>query len=477
MAALGEIAGSFVAYWCMRVLGEVFFRWNSTYETAARPPAFNFPLLLFSGVLTILTAVLFGVVPAWRLTRADSAQAIREGEGRLSHSRSRLGKGLVVVQVALSLVLLVAAGLFLQTLRRLQKVNVGFNPEHIALFTLQPGLSGYDRTRAAALFEQVEQRLLRMPGIRSVSFVAPDGLLHDGQTTANIYVESDVKPHQSSILAIHPGFFDTMEIPLRLGRKFTAADNSPTAPWVAIVNEAFVRKFFNGGNPIGKHFAGIPQASATRLIEIVGVVADAKVNSLREPPPPMYYRPMAQIPFPSRVVVVRTAGDPEPLLPVIRDSIHNIEPRLPVGDMSTQAERIGRGYLVNERMFAIASTSFGGLALLIAMIGLFGLMSYGVARRTKEIGIRIALGARRDEVLRSVLREGLFLVGIGVITGLVSAAAMTRLISSLLFGIAPYDPITVVIAVALMTGVSTLAAYLPARRAADVDPMIALRHE
>ena len=478
IAVIAAVMGSLFTYWGMRMLSRFFFRWTPVFETASRPPAFDLPLILFSGALTVFAAAAFGIIPALRATRRDVASSVRKSENRFSPSHSRLGKSLVVVQVALSLVLLVAAGLFLQTLRQLQRVDVGFNPENLALFTIPPALKGDDnRARSETLLPELQQGLLRVPGIRSVSFASPEGLLNGGETSANVYMESSAHPYSASVLSVNPGFFDTMQISLKLGRKFSSADDSRTAPPVAIVNEAFVRQFFPGGNPLGGHFSGRPNAPAERLIEIVGVVADAKINSLRTPAPPSYYRPMRQLPFPSIMVVLRTAADPEPILPAIRDTMHRLEPRIPLADLSTQQELIGRQYLVNERLFAIASSSFGVLALVIATIGLFGLLTYSVARRTKEIGIRMAVGARREEVLRAVLREGLLLVSLGIIIGLVSATALTRFISSLLFGITPYDPMAISFAIGLMISISTLAAYLPARRAANVDPMIALRYE
>jgi predicted permease len=417
---------------------------------------------------------LFGIVPALRATQLGFSPAIRSG--RYAGSRSRLGKSLLVVQVALCLVLLVTAGLFQRTLKNLQSVNPGFNPKNIVLFGVWPSLSGYDRTRTLTLYTQIKETLAGTPGIRSVSFASPESLLADGQTTANVYLEGSDEVQSANILGIDPDFFATMEIPLVLGRAFTTADTA-TSTRVAIINEAFVRKFFGGANPIGKHFAGRPAAPAAGQIEIVGVVADAKVNSLRDEAPPMYYRPMPQFPMPTRMVVIRTAKDAESMLSAITEAMRTVDPRLPLRDMSTNVDRIGKSYLLNERIFAYASTLFGSLALFVAMIGLFGLMSYGVARRTKEIGLRMALGAESRVVLKSVMTEALVMVAGGIVVGLGGALLMARMISSLLFGLAAYDPVTISAAAATLFAVSCLAGYLPARRAARVDPMTALRHD
>jgi predicted permease len=282
--------------------------------------------------------------------------------------------------------------------------------------------------------------------------------------------------HEASVVSIHTNFFDTMEIPLKLGRSFTASDTQ-TSPPVAILNETLAKALFPNENPIGKLFAGGRNVRPEQRVEIVGVVADAKVNSLRDAPSPMFYRPILQAGFPSRTVVIRTAGDPAALLPAIRDAVRQIDPKLPLGQLSTQMERLEGSYLLNERIFALASSLFSGLALIIATIGLFSVMSYSVARRTKEIGIRMALGAQRDRVLKSVMREALLLVAIGVMLGLAGALALTRLIRTLLFGLAPHDPLTISIAVMVMIIISAAASYLPARRASRIDPMVALRYE
>lgn len=469
IAAAGGVLGLFLAVWSTTLLSGIVFRISSNPL-----PGLNLAVAVFSSVLTVLSGLAFGIVPALRATRLH-----KETRG-LTPSQSRLGKSLLVVQVALSIVLLITAGLFLRTFWNLQRVDTGFKPENLALFRIQPSLNGYDRQRAVSLYEQLEEKLLMLPGVRNIAYVGPDGLLTDGETHTAVYVQGEssqpAAPTQASILSISRNVFDTMEIPLKSGRPFTTADTQ-TAPLVAIVNEAFARTFFGNANPIGRRFAGRPQAPASVQIEIVGVVPDVKVNSLRDTAPPMFYRPFGQVGFPSRIVVVRTAGDPEALLPAIRESVRSLDPRLPLRDVSTQMDRIGRGYLSNERIFAFASSFFAGLALVLAMIGLFGLMSYSVSRRTREIGIRMALGARSDLVLKAVMREALVLAALGVVTGLAGALALARLIAALLFGLAPHDPWTISIAVTLMLLVSALAGYLPARRASRVDPMVALRYE
>lgn len=478
VSALGGALGLLFAVWCTRLLSSVVFRIDSFSTYSYRIPKIDLTVLLFSGLLTLLTGLAFGIIPAMRTTQLASAPALREGENKFSPSRSLLGRSLLIVQIASSLVLLIGAALFMRTLWNLSHLDVGFNPDNLVVFTLQPGLSGYSGQSAVALYEQIEQSILRVPGVRSLTFAAPEGLLAFGETQFDLWTTgAGGEPVNSvaSLMATAPNFFDTMEVPLKQGRKFTSADTQ-ASPLVAIVSERLARTLSPDGNAIGK-FLGNPQAPASRRVEVIGIAADAKVNSLRDSASPLVYRPITQLPFPWRTIVVRTAVEERALLRPIAEAIRQVDPRLPIGQLSTEMDRIEGSYLMNERVFASASAFFGGLAVIIAMIGLFGLMSYSVVRRTKEIGIRIALGAERQAVLRSVLTETLLLVGIGIVFGLGGALAATRVIATLLFGIAPHDPLTISVAVALMVTVSVFAGYLPARRASRVDPTVALRHE
>jgi predicted permease len=477
VAGIGGALGLLFAIWCTRLLSNIVFRIDSFSPHSYQIPKINLAVFLFSGLLTLVTGLLFGIVPALRTSKVDCVPAMREGENRFSHARGRLGKSLLVAQVALSLVLLIGAGLLLRTLWNLRQVDVGFNPNNLVVFTLQPGLSGYDRSRTPALYEQIEQRLLRVPGVRSVTFAAPEGLLAFGETRFDLWTNGqgpEPVHFVASVMSAVPNFFDTMEIPLKSGRGFTAADTQTSAP-VAIVSETLAKTLSPDGHAVGRYYASAPQAP--RRVEVIGVVADAKVNSLRDSPSPLVYRPIAQMGFPSRTVVVRGTGEAKALLAAIGDAVHQVDAHLPIGQLSTEMDRIEGSYLLNERIFAFASTFFGALALVIAMIGMFGLMSYTVARRTREIGIRMALGAEREMVLRSVMKEALLLVAIGVVIGLAGALALTRFIASLLFGLAPHDPLTISVSILLMLLVAVLAGYLPARRASRVDPMVALRYE
>jgi predicted permease len=458
LAVLSGAIAPLVAFATLRALGAVLVE----PATAAIEP----PAVLFSSVLSMATAVLFGAIPAVRATRGPSGSDLREPAGSVSASRAHFGRSLVIVQVALSLPLLVAAGLFLRTLINLRTVDIGFDPENIVLFTLEPELNGYDRPRAAALYEHIARRLVSVPGVRSVTTSAFGGTLMDGGG-AVMFLEGGVL---APMLSVDQNFFTTLDISLRRGRTFTAAD-TPASPPVAVVNETFVRRFFPNVDPIGRSFR------AGRQMEIVGVVADARVNGLREPVPPTIYRTVAQLPLPSRRVVVRTDTGASHVIPAIRQAMREIDPNLPLQAVSTQVDAIEARYLASERMFASASTAVAGVALAVTMIGLFGLMSYTVARRTKELGIRVALGARRSEVLRSVIGEAVALAGIGTVIGLVMALAMGRFLETLIFGLSRYDPVSLSTAVVLTVVAAVAASYLPARRATSVDPLVALRSE
>ena len=274
-------------------------------------------------------------------------------------------------------------------------------------------------------------------------------------------------------LVISPNFFALMEIPLLLGRSLTEHDDAK-APKVAVINEAAVRKYFPNQNPIGARFGSSPEQSAQ--IEVVGVLHDVKYDSVRDSAPPTMYVPFLQNPRDFGLFEVRTAGDPAAVVGSVREVVRQIDPDLPIMDVSTQLEQVEKRF-AQEKVFAQAYSLFGALALVLASIGLFGLMSYSVARRTNEIGIRMALGAQRQDVLRMVMRESMVLVAVGIVLGLVTALIAARSIATLLFGLPPTDPMAITLAVALMAVVSAVAGYLPARRASHVDPMVALHYD
>ena len=381
-----------------------------------------------------------------------------------------------MLQVAVSLVLLIGAGLFLRTVENLRSVQIGFNPSNLVLFRVSPELIGYDEPRIRALYDRMSERLISVAGVRAVTLSSPP-LLSGSVNGTSIAVQGRPftrGPHNDiNRVRIAPNFFQTMEMRLLAGREFNTGD-AFEAPRVAIINDAAVRKFFANEPPLGRRFGSNPEKSGE--FEIVGVVSDAKYNSLRDDAPPTMYVPYTQNAVGGMAFEVRTAADPAGTLGAIREAIRQVDPNLPLVNITTQIEQIEARF-GQERLLARAYATFGGLALLIASIGLFGLMSYSVARRTNEIGVRIALGAQPGDVLRMIMRESLVLVLVGIGLGVGVALAAGRLIASLLFGLQPTDTVTMAGAILAVAAVSALAGYLPARRAAAVDPMVALRYE
>jgi predicted permease len=372
--------------------------------------------------------------------------------------------------------LLIAAGLFLRTLQNLRQVDVGFNPRNVLLFRVNPALNRYDSVKSAQLYEQIGDRLRSITGVRAVSW-SNNSLMSGRRFSGSMYVQGRTYPpgqrDTTFGLGVSPDFFETMEIPLVAGRGFTPLDKAG-APRVVVINEAAARKYFPNESPIGRRVGPAPDASGRE--EIVGVLRDAKYNAVREAAVPTKYTSYAQGFQGTATFEVRTTGDPLGAVGSIRDAVRQVDPNLPIMNVTTQLNEL-EGRFSQEKLFAQAYVSFGGLALLVASIGLFGVMSYSVARRTNEIGIRMTLGARTRDVMGMVMRESMVLVAAGVAIGVAAALAASRLIASLLFGLTPNDPLAMAGAITVMLAVSALAGYLPARRATKVDPMVALRCE
>ena len=469
LALIGGVLGVLVGYWGKQLLP----------GTAGQASILDWRTLAFSLVVTAVTGIVFGIAPALRGTQMDVNSSLKETSRSVIGSRSLLGRSLLVVQVAVSLVLLVGAGLFLRTLHNLRHVDVGFNPQNLALFRLNPRLNRYDEARTVMVYRTMLERMAAVPGVRGVATVSP-ALLSGSVNSTSIFVQGRPAPaslerldNDINRLVISPNFFALMEIPLLLGRSLTEHDDAK-APKVAVINEAAVRKYFPNQNPIGARFGSSPEQSAQ--IEVVGVLHDVKYDSVRDSAPPTMYVPFLQNPRDFGLFEVRTAGDPAAVVGSVREVVRQIDPDLPIMDVSTQLEQVEKRF-AQEKVFAQAYSLFGALALVLASIGLFGLMSYSVARRTNEIGIRMALGAQRQDVLRMVMRESMVLVAVGIVLGLVTALIAARSIATLLFGLPPTDPMAITLAVALMAVVSAVAGYLPARRASHVDPMVALHYD
>jgi predicted permease len=458
LAGSGGALGIFLAFW-----GRTLLPFGQTASVDWR-------VLGFVAGLSMATAVAFGLVPALRATRPDLAGAMKETSRSVTGTRSLLARSLLVVQVALSLVLLIGAGLFLRTLGHLRDVAVGFNPNNLLMFGVNPQLSGYDADRSVQLYRQIAAEVGALPGVRSVAFTRV-ALLSGSRSTSSVYRPGAPTSTDVHVMSVSPGFFATMEIPLHEGRDFSERDVRG-APMVAVINETAARTLFPDRPALGQRLGfSLEQASQ---IEIVGVIRDTKYSSVREPPPPTVYQPFQQGTPRGMAAVVRTAGPPAALTDEVRAAVRRVDATLPLTNVTTQTEQVERRF-AQERLFASAYALFGTLAVTLAAVGLFGLMSYNVSRRTNEIGIRMALGADRRRVALMVLGESLLLVGIGVALGLAGALGSGRFVEAMLFSLVPTDAATFALATVLLVGVATAAAYLPARRAARVDPMAALR--
>jgi predicted permease len=482
LAGIGGALGVLFAVWIKDGLLLVT-DWGGR-QLDAVSPVLDVRVLAFTLGLSLLTGLIFGIVPAMRSTQLDLTPTLKDtGRGSSALARSLLSRSLVVVQVSLSVLLLIGAGLLLRTLHNLNHVETGFNTRNLLLFDVDPTLIGYKEDKLATLYDQMFAHLEAVPGVQSVTF-SRQALLARGATTSSVYfpgvlapdgkpLESDAKIHN-----VRENFLETMEIPLLLGRNLTAQDDA-RAPQVAIVNQAFAKAHFPNENPIGKRF-GL-DSDKPNEIEIVGVARDAKYTSQRDEIEPTVYQSWKQSlrSMQAAVVEVRTSGDPKTFVAGVRQAIHEVDSNLPLSNIRTQTEQADET-LAMERMFAKLLTLFGLIAQQLAAIGLYGVMAYAVSQRTREIGIRMALGADRRNVLLMVVRQGMILTVIGIVIGLGAAYVLTRYLESLtsmLFGVEARDPWTFAGTTILLGAVALVACLVPARRATRVNPLVALRYE
>jgi predicted permease len=440
-------------------------------------------ILGFTLAVSLLTGILFGLAPAFRTMRMDVTQSLKSGTlGTTPGARWNLPKGLVVSQVALSLLLLVCAGLFVRTLENLAKQDFGFNPEHVLEVGIDPRIAGYKQGQLIPLYQSLLDRMNALPGVRvaSLSLYSPmSGDGWGGQISVQGYFPPRKEQADCQWVWVGPRYAETEGMTLLLGRDLGPGDTKG-APQVAVVNESFAQRYLAGQNPIGRRFSmGVP--AKTYEIEIVGVVKNFKFNDPWENDGPIAFLPLAQVEGPASYaanIEIRTTTDPTSIAGSARRAIQELDKNLPVTGINTLGEQVYER-LHKEYLIARLSSFFGILALLLACIGLYGLLAYRVARRTNEIGIRMALGAGRRQILWMVLRESLALVGVGAALGLAMAFTATRFISSQfeLYGVKPTDPVTMAAATTALVAVAVFAGYIPARRATKVDPMVALRYE
>ena len=476
LASIGGALGLALAWWASRVL--VLF--------LSQPDSLNlqpdFRILAFTAAACLATGLLFGLAPAFRATRADLTPALKRDAPHAGAGVLRLGlaKGLMIGQVAFSVVLLFGAGLFVRTLVNLESLNVGFDQHNVLLFGLNGAGAGYRGAALNDFYGRVQQRVATLPGV--VSATASYHLLLSGSfMDVGLWVPGFVpktpeRMHVRGFVA-GPNFFHAMKIPLLRGRDFTERDDL-NAPKVVVVNEAFVKQYFADRDPIGRRIAWDPK---TPELEIVGVAKDAKYYSLRNDAPPTVYLSFQQEQGSSWMhFEVRTAADPRALILDVRRLLASLDRSVPIFDVKTQTEQIDE-LLLQERLFARLSSFFGLLALALASVGLYGILSYAVSRRTGELGIRMALGAQRRNIVGMILRETLLVVAAGLAVGIPAALAAGRLasglISDLLYGLKAGDVGTVALAATALLTVAAVAGFLPAERASRIDPMVAVRSE
>ena len=504
LAGLGGLAGLALAYWADQALMAVYLSATSAgLSISAAPDA---QVLLFTLGISFLTGIAFGVTPALQSTKPDLHRTLKAGSvvrGR----RGGMRQTLVIAQVAFSLVLLAGAGLFLRTLTNLRRVSPGFPAERLIGFELNPWRSGYTTEQSKEFYQRLTENLRSIPGVLSVGLAAVrilDGSEWDSGLTVEGYSASRPHDHPQAFMnKISPNYFATLGVPFVAGRDFTPLDGRPIkkeanqetavaasrfqdeeeSTTAVIINETFARRYFAGRNPIGLHLGFGTDPGTKTNMEIIGVVKDTKYTGLRDAIPEQAFVPYLAAGFTGQsgmTVYVRTSIDPAPVMRAARARTREMDANLPVYAMRTTEEQISDS-LLTERMIASLSAVFGFLAALLATVGLYGVMAYAVARRTREIGIRMALGAEKGRVLWMVMREVSFLVAIGLATGIPAAVALARVgghwISGMLFGVPATDPVNLALAALLMAGVALLAGFLPARRASRVDPMVALRYE
>jgi predicted permease len=489
LAVLGGVAGVLFALWGNSALVAL-----TDKDTGLIPNNIdlnvNWRVLAFTLLVSLLTGVLFGLAPAWRATSLDLATSLKQSR-RTTGAVSRLSKGLIVAQVALSLLLLVGAGLFIRTLYNLQRVNLGFNQENLLVFKLQPAQGGYKDERLAQFYQRLFARLDNLPGVRAATFGRVPLIARDNSSNGILLPGEDAMtaPRRSTMRQVaRENYFAALEIPFLRGRGFTTQDDAH-APQVAIVNQTFAHRFFPNDEVLGKQ---ITFRIDKRTVEIVGVVADTRYETQRKDIPPLLYTPWRQegAMIGAMNFTLRTTGEPTALAATVRQVVRELDSNLPVTEISSQIAR-SQATLGQERLSARLLGFFGGLALLLAAIGLSGVLAYSVSQRTNEIGIRMALGAQTANVLRLVIWQGMKLVLLGLAVGAAAGYGLKRLLANQsfergswqarmaeqLYGVSVTDPLTVAVIALLLILVALLACWIPARRATKVDPMVALRTE
>src|SRR5580700_5236854 len=478
LSFLGGGAGLLVGTWAAGILGSLRLGSDLPIQFDFHPDA---RVYLFALAAVLLTGLVVGIMPALRAARADVMTVLHEGgRGSSSGPRRQLARNaLVVAQVAGSLVLLIVAGLFVRSLDKAQKIDLGFNPDHVLDLSVDVAQIGYQEPRGRTVYRDMESRIRALPGVESVAqaFTTPMSLISTGDrlTFENQILEPGQQPPDINYNIVTTGYFDTLQIPLLRGRKFAEAD-SEKAPLVAIINQNMAKKCWPDEDALGRRFS--IKGPAGPFIEVVGIVQDGKYQDVTEDPQPFFYMPFEQNYMSMRTIHVRTSVPPETLGLQLESQIHELAPDVPITQVQTMRESLeGANGFFFFRFGAQITAVMGILGLILAVVGIYSVVSYAAAQRTQEIGIRVAMGATSRDILKMVLRQGLGVVGIGLALGLMIALAGTRLLSGLFMGIKPTDPLTFTVVVLMLTAIALFACWIPAQRATRIDPLVALRHE
>jgi predicted permease len=473
LASLGTALGLAIAFWTARSLAAFLPPYASRASFDTRPDAVVFAFALG---LTVITTLLFGLAPTLHASKQDLVTAMKDNTAAVGRGRRKvsLRHALVITQVALSMVALISAGLFVRSLREAYKADPGFDPHSVLLASFDPFLSGYDETRGREFYRRLVERVRTIPGIESATLARRLPFTGDGIAFANVtidgYAPAKDEDMRLNYETVGPQYFQTMRIPFVRGRDFEERDQEG-APGVVIINETMARRYWPGGDALGRRLK-----LNKDWLEIVGIAKDVKNRSLSEGPRPFLYLPLLQDYRSNMILVARTVVEPEKMFQSVRAEVAALDPGIPIFDAKTLEEHIGISLFL-QRMAAMLLSIFGLLALSLAAIGLYGVMAYSVSQRTRELGIRISVGAERRDIFKLILGQGLALSLVGLLGGLVLALAVTRLTAKLLYGVSATDPVTFALIALLLLCVTLLACYFPARRATRVDPMIALRIE
>jgi predicted permease len=475
LSIMGGAVGLLLGYLGRNILPRLF---STAWGPLALNTRFDWHVFAFTLAISILTGLSFGVGPAWHAASASANSGLKDGAKTVTRRRKGLaGKALVVVQVALCMLLLVSAGLFVRTLANLDAINPGFSKRGILLFTIEPPAQRYPVPKSIEILHRIEEKIASLPGVDSVT-LSREALLGQSGSNSEFLLEGQAKAFESNryiaFNSVGRDFFKTMGIPILYGRSFDVRDTS-ISPTIAIISRALAHKEFGDKNPVGASFR---MKEGGEQFEIVGVCADAKYAWIRDDAPPVFYVLYTQEKDPrgSMTFEVRTHGNPLSVVGAVRGAVESVDKDLPLIEVHTQQQQIDAA-VAPERTFATVTSGFGILAVLLASLGVYGVIAAGVSRRINEIGVRMALGARAEQVLRMVMTEALGLAFAGIGTGLCAALFLTRFLSSRLFGLKPTDPITLATAGWLLLVAAMLAGWAPARRASRIQPVQALRHE